>query len=90
MTTGPAHWELLQRARSVASASVPHVLRTRPYPARVSVFPLVFLCDRAVDNQVYVATASPARDENAGYVAWGHSSVVNPWSVLLCAFVCAD
>uniref|UniRef100_A0A8C5G4R8 omega-amidase n=1 Tax=Gouania willdenowi TaxID=441366 RepID=A0A8C5G4R8_GOUWI len=48
MTTGPAHWEILQRAR-------------------------------AVDNQVYVATASPARDETASYVAWGHSTVVNPW-----------
>lgn len=29
-----------------------------------------------------MATASPARDESASYVAWGHSSVVNPWSVL--------
>uniref|UniRef100_W5MXF2 omega-amidase n=1 Tax=Lepisosteus oculatus TaxID=7918 RepID=W5MXF2_LEPOC len=48
MTTGPAHWELLQRGR-------------------------------AVDNQVYVATASPARDEKAPYIAWGHSSVVSPW-----------
>lgn len=48
MTTGPAHWELLQRGR-------------------------------AVDNQVYVATASPARDETASYVAWGHSTVVSPW-----------
>ncbi|KAM9384704.1 omega-amidase NIT2 [Pholidichthys leucotaenia] len=48
MTTGPAHWELLQRGR-------------------------------ALDNQVYVATASPARNEKASYVAWGHSSVVNPW-----------
>uniref|UniRef100_A0A8C6TIE0 omega-amidase n=1 Tax=Neogobius melanostomus TaxID=47308 RepID=A0A8C6TIE0_9GOBI len=48
MTTGPAHWEILQRAR-------------------------------AVDNQVYVATASPARDETASYVAWGHSTVVSPW-----------
>lgn len=34
---------------------------------------------RALDNQVYVATASPARDETASYVAWGHSTVVNPW-----------
>uniref|UniRef100_A0A3B4BB09 omega-amidase n=1 Tax=Periophthalmus magnuspinnatus TaxID=409849 RepID=A0A3B4BB09_9GOBI len=50
MTTGPAHWELLQRA--------------------------------AVDNQVYVATASPARDETASYVAWGHSTVVNPGEVM--------
>ncbi|XP_067402252.1 omega-amidase NIT2 isoform X2 [Emydura macquarii macquarii] len=52
MTTGPAHWELLQRAR-------------------------------AVDNQVYVATASPARDEKASYVAWGYSTVVNPWGEVL-------
>jgi omega-amidase len=49
MTTGPAHWELLQRAR-------------------------------AVDNQCYVAACSPARDTTSGgYVAYGHSSVVNPW-----------
>ncbi|XP_076004729.1 omega-amidase NIT2 [Genypterus blacodes] len=52
MTTGPAHWELLQRAR-------------------------------ALDNQVYVATASPARDESASYVAWGHSTVVNPWGEVI-------
>jgi len=34
---------------------------------------------RALDNQVYVATVSPARDEAASYVAWGHSTVVDPW-----------
>lgn len=57
MTTGPAHWELLQRAR-------------------------------AIDNQCYVITASPARTappENPEaskyphYTAWGHSTVVSPW-----------
>ena len=48
MTTGPAHWELLLRAR-------------------------------ALDNQVYVAAVSPARDTEAGYHAWGHSTVVSPW-----------
>uniref|UniRef100_A0A663DW83 omega-amidase n=1 Tax=Aquila chrysaetos chrysaetos TaxID=223781 RepID=A0A663DW83_AQUCH len=52
LTTGPAHWELLQRGR-------------------------------AVDNQVYVATVSPARDEKASYVAWGHSTVVNPWGEVI-------
>ena len=44
MVTGPAHWELLQRAR-------------------------------AVDNQVFVISCSPARipPQKAGdYVAWGH------------------
>lgn len=28
---------------------------------------------------MYVATVSPARDETAGYVAWGHSTVVDPY-----------
>ena len=48
MVTGPAHWELLQRAR-------------------------------AVDNQLFVAACSPARNESSGYVAWGHSTIVSPW-----------
>ena len=48
MTTGPAHWEVLMRAR-------------------------------AVDNQVYVAAASPARNENSSYVAYGNSMIVDPW-----------
>ena len=53
LTTGPAHWELLHRAR-------------------------------AVDNQLYVATVSPARDSNdQNYQAWGHSSVVNPWGEVI-------
>jgi predicted amidohydrolase len=34
---------------------------------------------RAVDNQVYVAAASPARDESAKYVAYGHSMIIDPW-----------
>lgn len=36
---------------------------------------------RAIDNQVYVATCSPARADPSteGYKAWGHSSVVSPW-----------
>ena len=33
--------------------------------------------------QLYVAAVSPARDEKATYVAWGHSTVINPWYVLL-------
>ncbi|KAL2346585.1 hypothetical protein Fmac_000585 [Flemingia macrophylla] len=52
MTTGPLHWELLQRAR-------------------------------ATDNQLYVATCSPARDPGSGYVAWGHSTLVGPFGEIL-------
>ena len=33
---------------------------------------------RAMDNQVYVAMCSPARDTQATYHAWGHSMIVNP------------
>jgi omega-amidase len=52
MTTGPLHWELLQRGR-------------------------------AVDNQIYIAGVSPARDQSASYIAWGHSSIVNPLGEIL-------
>lgn len=52
LTTGPLHWELLQRAR-------------------------------AVDNQMYVAMCSPARDMSAGYHAWGHSMVVDPMGKII-------
>ncbi|MCJ1483349.1 hypothetical protein MMC06_003516 [Schaereria dolodes] len=33
---------------------------------------------RAMDNQVYVALCSPARDMEASYHAWGHSMAVDP------------
>ena len=52
MTTGPAHWELLARAR-------------------------------AVDNQLYVALVSQARDEKASYVAYAYSLAVDPWGKIL-------
>jgi predicted amidohydrolase len=38
---------------------------------------------RAVDNQVYVAGASPARDYSAGYITYGHSLVVDPWGEIV-------
>jgi len=38
---------------------------------------------RALDNQLYVAAVSPARNEKAGYVAYGHSMVANPWGEVL-------
>ncbi|KAL6544346.1 Omega-amidase, chloroplastic [Orobanche gracilis] len=37
----------------------------------------------ATDNQLYVATCSPARDAAAGYVAWGHSTLVGPFGEVL-------
>jgi predicted amidohydrolase len=32
---------------------------------------------RALDNQVYVAAVSPARNESGTYHAWGHSSFIS-------------
>ena len=52
MTTGPAHWETLIRAR-------------------------------AMDNQLYLAAASPARNEKLSYVAYGNSMVADPWGKVL-------
>jgi predicted amidohydrolase len=38
---------------------------------------------RAMDNQIYVALCSPARDVNATYHAWGHSLVCDPMAKVL-------
>ncbi|CAK7239705.1 MAG: Omega-amidase nit3 [Sporothrix thermara] len=38
---------------------------------------------RAMDNQLYVALCSPARDLSASYHAWGHSLVVDPLAKVL-------
>ena len=38
---------------------------------------------RAVDEQLFTVGVSPARDETASYVAWGHSIVCDPWGTVL-------
>ena len=38
---------------------------------------------RAIDNQIYVAAASPARNEELSYVAYGNSMVADPWGDVL-------
>ncbi|TQN65663.1 Hydrolase [Colletotrichum shisoi] len=38
---------------------------------------------RAIDNQIYVALCSPARDLGATYHAWGHSLIVDPMANVL-------
>ncbi len=52
MFTGPAHWELLVRAR-------------------------------ALDNLLYHAAVSPARNNSSSYIAYGNSMIVNPWGTIL-------
>lgn len=39
---------------------------------------------RAVDNQCFTVGVSPARDEEASYVAYGNSLAVDPWGNILC------
>jgi omega-amidase len=39
----------------------------------------LLLRSRAVDNQLFVLACSPARNPDASYQAYGHSSVVDPW-----------
>ena len=34
---------------------------------------------RAIENQVYMIGAAPSRDKEAGYIAWGHSIIADPW-----------
>lgn len=38
---------------------------------------------RALDNQVFTAAVSPARDIEASYVAYGHSAIANPWGTIV-------
>lgn len=38
---------------------------------------------RAVDNQVFLAAASCARDPGSAYISYGHSLVVDPWGKVL-------
>ncbi|TMW46727.1 hypothetical protein DOY81_008188, partial [Sarcophaga bullata] len=35
---------------------------------------------RANDNQVFVVTCAPSRNNMSGYVAYGHSMIVDPWA----------
>ena len=43
---------------------------------------------RALDNQVYAADVSVARDESASYVSWANSTLVSPWWGVWCTCVC--
>lgn len=43
---------------------------------------LLFRC-RALDNQIFLLGASPARDPQASYVAYGHSLATDPWGQII-------
>lgn len=43
----------------------------------------VLMRSRAIDNQVYVVAASPARNPASTYQAWGYSMIIDPWGQVL-------
>ena len=43
----------------------------------------ILIRSRAIDNQLFVAAASPARNEELPYVAYGNSMVLDPWGNVL-------
>lgn len=45
----------------------------------------LLLRTRAVDNQVFVVGASPARDARSLFAYYGHSMIVNPWAEVISA-----
>lgn len=45
---------------------------------------------RANDNQCYTTVVSPARDETASYVAYGHSMIVDPYGKVLKSAAAAE
>lgn len=45
----------------------------------------ILVRSRAVDNQVYMAAAAPARNEAASYVSYGHSMIAAPWGNIISA-----
>lgn len=50
----------------------------------------VLIRSRAVDNQFFVAAASPAQNENLSYIAYGHSMVVDPWGDIMAQAGCDE
>ena len=38
---------------------------------------------RAIENQVYLCAASPARNPDSSYPAYGHSMIVSPWGEIV-------
>ena len=76
-------FEELSRLMTLAGAQVifvPAAFNMTTGPAH---WELLFR-QRAVDNQCFTIGVSPARDETAGYVAYGNSLAVDPWGTVLC------
>ncbi len=72
----------LARMATLAGAQiifVPAAFNTTTGPAHWE----LLMRTRAVDNQLFVVAASPARNPDSSYQAWGHSMVVDPWGKVI-------
>ena len=67
LVTGPAHWELLQRARAVDTQC--YVLTASPA--------------RSLDANDKEGVASSSQPKYPPYRAWGHSTAIAPWGDII-------
>lgn len=77
------------RFADMAAAMVEEGARLLIYPASFNLstgprhWELLFRA-RAMDGQCYAVGVAPARNEEASYVSWAHSIVVDPWAQVVC------
>jgi omega-amidase len=76
LTTGPAHWELLQRARAVDTQCF--VLTASP--ARSPTDAGTCAADKSSSSS---SSPSSGKRKYPPYSAWGHSTAVSPWGEIL-------
>jgi omega-amidase len=85
MTTGPAHWELLQRARAVDCQCF--VLTASPARSDPPPPPITTTTATTTTTPTATTTAAAVVDDNDAayphYTAWGHSTAVSPWGDVL-------
>ncbi|KAF8401063.1 hypothetical protein HHK36_014366 [Tetracentron sinense] len=87
MSTGELLWELVQRARQEYIMTFLGICSDYKGSYRqlstagtecLSFLDNFRIIERAADNQLFVATCSPAQDSTGCYMIWGHSTLVGP------------
>lgn len=69
----------IMEAKGARFAVVPGAFNLTTGPAHWE----LLMRSRALDNQLYLAAVSPARNPNTSYQAYGHSMIVDPWGKVL-------
>ncbi len=78
LTTGPAHWELLQRARAVDGQC--YVLTASPARMPLPSSTTTAVEENADNSNNEIDTSSK---QYPHYSAWGHSSIISPWGEVI-------